>query len=343
MQFRKFGSIENSYRDKTINEILKYDLTWGSWTVQEKVHGANASLWYDGHEVRFGKKSGFVSDSENFYGHRKVLEENTPFVHKLWSDLQLSNGDILVIYGEIFGGNYPHPDVEKQPATCVQKGVYYCPDNKFYAFDIATFHTDNPDELVMFDSDEARAKAEAAGFFFAGELFRGSFKEALEYQNEFQTTIPGLLNLPEIENNVCEGVVIRPVEPRWLPTGSRVILKNKNAKFKEVSEKPRKKKEIQVVVLSDAAQNMLDVYSQHVTENRLRNVLSHMGGLQSNKQFGKLVGAFSKDVFDDFIKDYEDEFNKLEKDEQKLVKKRGAGIAASLVRDNILNILDGNF
>lgn len=47
------------------------------------------------------------------------------------------------------------------------------------------------------------------------------------------------LGLPPIADNICEGVVIRPVTPTYLRNGCRVLIKNKNARF---AEKKRVKK-----------------------------------------------------------------------------------------------------
>lgn len=41
----------------------------------------------------------------------------------------------LRIYGEIFGGSYPSKDVPAvKNASVVQRGIWYCPHNDFYAF-----------------------------------------------------------------------------------------------------------------------------------------------------------------------------------------------------------------
>ncbi len=56
----------------------------------------------------------------------------------------------LYVYGELFGGHYPHPDITStststsastststSSASAVQTGVWYAPDLRFCAFDIA--------------------------------------------------------------------------------------------------------------------------------------------------------------------------------------------------------------
>lgn len=45
---------------------------------------------------------------------------------------------IVKVYGELFGGCYPHKDVtpSKNKVKRIQKGVWYSPYVRFYAFDI---------------------------------------------------------------------------------------------------------------------------------------------------------------------------------------------------------------
>lgn len=42
--FKKYNSIENSYRQKFLNYIVEQGKAAGEWTVSEKVHGANFSF-----------------------------------------------------------------------------------------------------------------------------------------------------------------------------------------------------------------------------------------------------------------------------------------------------------
>lgn len=56
--------------------------------------------------------------------------------------------------------------------------------------------------------DEANAFFEAEGFFYAKTLFRGSLAECLKYPNAFQSKISQWLGLPDIEDNICEGIVV---------------------------------------------------------------------------------------------------------------------------------------
>ena len=64
--------------------------------------------------------------------------------------------------------------------------------------------------------------------------------------------------------------------------------------------------------------------------NRLNNTISKVGPIDSNN-FGKVVGLFNKDILEDFVKDYSDEFKRLEKNEQKMIRKSVNSNASKLL------------
>ena len=107
--------------------------------------------------------------------------------------------------------------------TAIQKGVFYTPNHDFYAFDIL-IHNELEDKYLAVD--EVNSLFEKVGFFYAKTLFKGTLNECLNYPNDFQSKISGWLGLPQIEDNICEGVVIRPTVPMFFRNGKRVIIKS---------------------------------------------------------------------------------------------------------------------
>jgi Rnl2 family RNA ligase len=182
---------------------------------------------------------------------------------------------------------------------------------------------------------------EKAGFLYAKTIFRGTFEECLKYSNSFPSQISVWLRLPELEDNICEGVVIKPVIPKFLSDKTRVILKNKNEKWAEkakVRDRPKRPQ----MTLSEKGGELLNEMESLITENRLRNVLSKTGPI-GQKEFGKLIQLFSKDVLEDFFKDYLEEYDGLEKKEQKQLTRKLSQQCAELIRLNFMNIVDGEF
>ena len=90
----------------------------------------------------------------------------------------------MYIFGEIFGGKYPHPNVTPiKNATKVQEQVFYCPHNEFYAFDIYN----GQKYLDYFESEDIFKRS---GFLYAEALLIAPFDQVLQMSNTFQTKLP---------------------------------------------------------------------------------------------------------------------------------------------------------
>lgn len=330
MEFKEYSSIENSYRQKTIQHAFE-QFPKMQYVVQEKVHGANFSFWYN-HESKTllcGKRSGFIPDGENFYNHTRVL---TKYQDKLMELGQFLESD-FVLYGEIYGGKYLHEDVPKFDIKSVQKEVQYCPDVDFIAFDMK-YNDDfiSPywmnDTLDMFDIPRSPI------------LMEGSLGDCLKYPNDFSSKIPQQLhNLPELESNITEGTVIKSVIPKRMHNGSRLVFKNKNEKFNEKSSE--KKSPSLPREISELAASHIVAVAPYIVENRLRNVLSKIGEV-TNKDFGKINGHFAKDIIEDYRKENES-FEELNKEDRHRVTSFVLNETSGMIRTNLVNILDGAF
>jgi Rnl2 family RNA ligase len=325
--FKKYNSIENTYRQTVLDQIRLHEFDEHTYIVQEKTHGANISFWtLDGTSIYTAKRSGPLEEKEVFYNHDTVLENLAPKFKEIWQELQTIHSDLkqITFFGEIIGGAYPHKDVEQNKnATKVQKGIYYSPNNHFYAFDILL------NVETYLSVAECNRIFEKYNLLHAKTLFEGSLTDCLNYPNDFETTIPEILSLPKISPNVSEGAVIKPSIPLFFNNDSRVILKNKNEKW---SENTRFNKVIKEQDLpSEKVIKLQEAIETYVTENRLNNVLSKIGEV-TMKDFGRVIGLFSQDVTTDFTKDYEVHLNDLEKKELKLINKSFSKKAAKLVK-----------
>ncbi|MEA3360911.1 MAG: RNA ligase family protein [Thermodesulfobacteriota bacterium] len=335
MRFKKYFDIENSYRKKFLDIVVVEKSDNGEFVVQEKAHGANLSFWYDGKNLKSAKRSGFIKD--NFYDYKPVETKNRERVKHLYAILKKEGCDFseLAVYGELIGGTYPHKDVEKDTsATRIQKGIFYTPHNEFYAIDAAI-------DGQLLNVNKFNQVMETTGFLYAKTIFRGTFEECLKYSNSFPSQISAWLDLPELEDNICEGVVIKPVIPKFLSDTTRIILKNKNEKWAEKA-KARDMPKKPPMTLSAKGEELFSEMGSLITENRLRNVISKIGSI-GQKEFGKLIQLFSKDILDDFFKDHIEEYNGLEKKEQKQLTRKLSQKCAELIRLNFINIVDGEF
>lgn len=348
LKFTKYPSITNSYQQKFLDMLQVRGLTGGRWFVQEKIHGANLSLWTD-HvtgDCRPAKRTSFINEADgDFFGVSRVLTLYAPQARLLAKHL----GKTTVIFGEICGGHY---EGQHEQGSIVQRGVQYCPKNDFLVFDIATIEEASGD-LKYLPFAEAMILACNFGLKVAPVLYSGTLEECLEYPNEFVTKVPELIfGLPSIEGNICEGVVIRPEEDRYSSltvASSRVILKNKNSRFSENEGKPKKAtvKEIPVEI-----QEALDELLVYLNDNRMDALKSKLGEAEFiPKNFGNILGAFVSDAWADIMED--DKCNlevlggsgkshlkyfSLEASQRKQVSKLFSGAAVTYVKASILGI-----
>lgn len=331
--FKKYSSIENTFDAEFLEKIRIQTAENLEYVVQEKVHGANFCLVTDGQTVFAGKRTGLIVSNEKFYDYEELLERYKLKALALYAAVKekYPDTDSVSVFGEIFGGNYPHPEVKNDARViCIQKGVNYCPNHEFYVFDL---YLSNGETGRFLSVDDSNLFFEKYDFFYAKTLFKGNLDECLNYPNQFPSLISEWLGLPPIDDNVCEGVVIRPTDVVYLHNGSRLLLKNKNARFAEKkSVKKRQPRLLVEVSYSKILADLLDISEEYVTENRLNNVISKIGQISVPKDTGKLIGMFSKDILDDFLKEHSGKYAMLEKSEQKILNRHINMQATELIK-----------
>ena len=141
MKHRTYDHINGVWHNKTMEyfEEMGFFADDIEWCVMEKIHGSNFAFHQTATALQFATRGEFITGDKQFCNHLRMTKDVTHKVTKIWNDLIQSGVDLkeMIIYGEIFGGNYQHPDVEKiRGVKRIQKGVQYHPDIKFYAFDI---------------------------------------------------------------------------------------------------------------------------------------------------------------------------------------------------------------
>lgn len=337
MIFKKYNSIETINRKKTLNYIIETGNCDGEWVSTLKIHGANYSIFTDGENVKHGKRSGFI-EGESFYGDYNFnYDENARSMHE-WLNRGMDKVDILSIHGEIYGGLYNHPDVDRdKSAIRVQKEVQYIPHNDFIVFDIKV---DN----ILLDHDYTVRLCETFGFNHVPVLARGKFHDLIKMDVVFDDPLGELMGFPKLEDNKAEGWVLKPVIPKFFGNGERIILKGKNSVFSENSGAKMRKPIKPVIELSELGNNLKEELLLYLNDNRLRNVLSH-GDIEkvTQKDFGRLLGFFAKDAFTSFLKDHKPAWDTLENKEQVVIKKNLNRFAGDVIRPKFRDIIDGEF
>jgi Rnl2 family RNA ligase len=197
----------------------------GPWIATEKIHGAQLVIASDGTTTRVGKRKAWLAGDEPFFGWqllRPAFEQA--------ARAALADGAATVrVYGELYGGHYPHPDVPPVPgASAVQTGVWYAPDVRFAVFDVLD-HADPGDDGVYRAYAAAARVAAEAGLDVVPLLARGTRASLDTVPVRFPTTVPA--GLPAIDGNLAEGVVLRP--DAALPPRDRTVVKAKIDEFDE--------------------------------------------------------------------------------------------------------------
>jgi len=214
------------------------------WCVTEKVHGANCCWITDGTLVWAAKRKGLLDHGELFFvGHSKVQEVLMPKVLKLYTEVLKAQQDpklpaitLVSVFGEFFGGGYPHDQVTACPGLApVQTGVYYSPEVHFCAFDILVQRPGC--SSVFVDYEVAMKIFQETDFFYAKPLFVGKYEDCLNFNIRFDSKIYENFGLPVLPANQAEGVVIKPLKELVVSTkkgATRAILKKKAPEFAEV-------------------------------------------------------------------------------------------------------------
>ncbi|GIJ65236.1 hypothetical protein Voc01_001530 [Virgisporangium ochraceum] len=194
----------------------------GDWIATEKIHGGQLVLGYDGGALHVGKRKAWLRPDEAFFGWQLLRDR---FQVAVEAALTRCGGEVR-IFGELYGGAYPHPDVPAAPGMApVQTGVWYSPTVRYALFDVLG------GDGRFLPYAEVAAVATAAGLDVVPLLARGSRTSVDAVPVRFPTRVPQVLGLPELAGNLAEGVVLRPDGP--MTPAERPVRKLKIAEFDE--------------------------------------------------------------------------------------------------------------
>lgn len=336
----EYEKMPKSLKGLDLSEKALQDLNKLKWVVTEKVHGANFSFVYEDHQLLFAKRKAYLQWTDDFFGFQVVVAEMEEKIIRLFEQLKQDiPAQRYILYGELFGGKYPHPDVAPDPhVQAIQTGVYYSPVVRFCAFDIATETAGGVKSYV--DYDTAVAYFERFGIFYAKVLFAGKWNEALNFDTRINSGIPAQLQLPELTSNLIEGVVIKPLHHSALTTLEiRPVIKLKNPEFDEEQKFHEAEKWSfipDVTSRSEQLSFLVEEMARYVTKNRLDSVLSKTGGFDAGNQqrLEEIRMEFLEDVCTDFNEDNGNILADLDEPDRRWVRERIATRIAVLMADH---------
>ncbi|MCQ4141145.1 RNA ligase family protein [Chryseobacterium sp. EO14] len=327
-EFSGYEKMPNNLKKLGLSESDFSKMEKLKWVVTEKVHGANFSFVYENGSLKFAKRKEYLNWTDDFFGFQLVvnkLENNIlRLFEKLSSDIAAEK---YIIYGELFGGKYPHPEVSPlKDIHAIQTGVYYTPDIEFCAFDIA-IETDGSDSKYYLDYESSVAYFDEFKIFYAKPLLIGKFNEAMNFNIRINSAVPKEFNLPELNDNLIEGVVIKPFNQLDNNDFQRPIIKLKNPEFDEEEKFHEAEKWSFIPNVSSKTEELsfiVDELRNYVTQNRLKSAVSKIGTLDLNNhsRVSEIKKEFLEDVITDFNENNDNLLNDLSPEDKTWIAER---------------------
>ncbi|WP_394665445.1 RNA ligase family protein [uncultured Chryseobacterium sp.] len=327
-EFSGYEKMPNNLKKLGLSESDFSKMEKLKWVVTEKVHGANFSFAYENGSLKFAKRKEYLNWTDDFFGFQLVvnkLENNIlRLFEKLSSDIAAEK---YIIYGELFGGKYPHPEVSPlKDIHAIQTGVYYTPDIEFCAFDIA-IETDGSDSKYYLDYESSVAYFDEFKIFYAKPLLIGKFNEAMNFNIRINSAVPKEFNLPELNDNLIEGVVIKPFNQLDNNDFQRPIIKLKNPEFDEEEKFHEAEKWSFIPNVSSKTEELyfiVDELRNYVTQNRLKSAVSKIGTLDLNNhsRVSEIKKEFLEDVITDFNENNDNLLNDLSPEDKTWIAER---------------------
>jgi Rnl2 family RNA ligase len=296
MDWVKYGSVNNltsammekGYEPKSVN-IPTYPNI--QYVGIEKVHGANFSIICENNNnfvISYARRNDILKKDENFHNYLSVMEQYQECINSVVNKIknEYSNVELITIYGELFGGEYEGYHKKTKP---VQKEIQYHPEYKFIPFDIKV-------DKDFLNWNKFVETIKETNFKLLEPLIIGDYETVVNFEVEQKITkIPELYNLPPIQSNFMEGIVIKPTEELYDRRHSRIIIKKKTKQFTE------KNKTSGVIIVPENIQKI----QCYITKNRLNNVISKELEV-SVKDTGRLIKLLLDDSFEEYLKETTD-------------------------------------
>lgn len=337
--FKKYSSITNHY-DKKFVDRIKLELKDEIFVATEKIHGANFSFIHNLEDgvLNVAKRSGIIQSGENFYNWEYIdcnvfenIRNSIAYIKKLYPYMDIKS---IQFIGELYGGNYPHNNVEKiKEFSPIQKGVYYYNKIGVMIFDmLITYKKDSEYKTFYMPFNQVEDVCRRHNIPLVPIIKTGKINELLEIDVEnIKSQVYKYHELPEIDDNVVEGIVIKPYEKDVWFGMHRVIIKKKGSKFKEKQRIRKPKIEKQ---LTDEQNKVLNKLLEYVNVNRIHNLKSKIGEDEFNfKKFGKIMGMLNKDILEEYERENK---NTLDKKEWKQVTKEMNKFTSNLLRKYLM-------
>jgi len=284
-KFKKYSSLDHLTSRGLLPVTFDPSNNSIDWVATEKIHGCNFAFYLDGagELLSCASRSKFLHDTDIFFhGWKEMRERYRDSLRALGERLGNGAGRSggMIVYGELFGGK----------VKPVQKGINYTIEKEFYLFDL--YHCG--DECYLSYDEVMEAAQECAFPYRAEAVLRGPLETVMRFDvSNFNTR----LNFISRNDQLAEGVIIRPVVELKNPTGHRKLFKKKCSRW---SENTKRKYPISIKDgFDEDTIKMLD----SITLNRAHAVASKSGW---GEEYRVILDAFVDDVLEERGKSRED-------------------------------------
>tara|TARA_R110002020_G_scaffold248845_2_gene462838 strand:- start:3770 stop:4780 length:1011 start_codon:yes stop_codon:yes gene_type:complete len=318
-EFIKFPSIDNHYEQGSTSRWLKRfpDLALAKFIMTEKLDGANFQVIITADNITCCTRKRTLTIADAFFDYqRTILVNRKDELDKLQKYVQETEGvENVYVYGEIFGQG-------------VQKRIHYMDGKDFLPFEVRV-----NEKLISIK--DAHTLFESVGinyheFWVPIVGFTDNLNEALLWNvTEVPTAIEGSVD-NDLNRNI-EGVVIAPFDEVYAfdnfqddGDGNKIFMGESvfrlKKKCKEFNDKMKTKtKEVVIFEGSDEFNRLNILWSGYFNENRLADLFSKEGPIETRKEIGKYIKLMGEDVRADFLKDHQDDFILLTDMEKKRI------------------------
>lgn len=317
-EFIEFEKMSTSLSQLTIPKKLEKS----EWVVLEKVHGANFSFHVTkkGENVQAARRRAVLSENENFFSHLDAdfMKTSPDKMKRIYGEVEKlfpeANGSQVSVWVELFGGVYVVDGVDTNSGNFkhVQTEIQYCPHIEWIAYDISYRTVGNHDAHEYLDYDVAMKIFADHDVFYCKPLYSGAMNVALNWDLNFQSTIPKILGQVELPagTNIAEGIVVKPLKNVKCKDGydeeARVIVKLKSQQFQEIKDTvPPPKSSGKGNNKKQQAPKLMSKILAYATEQRLTNAVSKHGFPDGKKIEEQVIEEFVNDVFVDIKEDVE--------------------------------------
>jgi len=284
------------------------------WIVLEKVHGSNFSFTqHENGNLMFAKRTSFLGYDSDFFNYQSIVKKYGQNINLMIDNIKTKYpNNYITVFGELCGGYYPNMPLVLN-AKRVQKEIFYSNQNEFIVYDIRLINQNN---ITYLDYNEVIELCNKYNVPVIPIIYRGTLNECLNWSaqnNADPSEIWKIFGMPEeVEGNIREGHVIKPLNKTIFMGYNRVIFKDKNDKFKENRRRDIKidKNKLDVYNYPPEILDLLNEIDSMINFNRFNSVISKFGDY-SIRDYATLLNL----MYNDIIKDLDNHYAELLNDE----------------------------